>query len=211
MTARQYRRSERIEHPPARLYQLVRDIDQYSSFLPWCSRSVVHRQGGWAYGNSAPKDQAPESHAPENHAPENHAPENHAPENHAPENHAPENHAPENHAPENHEIVATLEMSMGPITQSFTTRNRLDPESEIEMTLVEGPFRQLHGLWRFTPEKGGCLIQLEVDFEFSNRLLDLAFGPLFRIACESLIGAFRQRADEQFGRKSRLPPSTSPS
>ena len=55
---------------------------------------------------------------------------------------------------ENHEIVATLEMSMGPITQSFTTRNRLDPESEIEMTLVEGPFRQLHGLWRFTPGKG---------------------------------------------------------
>ena len=176
MTARQYRRSERIEHSPARLYQLVRDIDQYSSFLPWCSRSVVHRQEGWAYGNSAPKDQAPESHAPEYH-----------------------------------EIVATLEMSMGPITQSFTTRNRLDPESEIEMTLVEGPFRQLHGLWRFTPEKGGCLIQLEVDFEFSNRLLDLAFGPLFRIACESLIGAFRQRADEQFGRKSRLPPFTSPS
>ena len=186
MTARQYRRSERIEHPPSRLYQLVRDIDQYSSFLPWCSRSVVHRQGGWAYGNNAPEDQAPESHAPENHA-------------------------PESHAPESHEIVATLEMSMGPITQSFTTRNRLDPESEIEMTLVEGPFRQLHGLWRFTPEKGGCLIQLEVDFEFSNRLLDLAFGPLFRIACESLIGAFRQRADEQFGRNSRLPPSTSPS
>ena len=46
---------------------------------------------------------------------------------------------------------------------------------------------------------------------FSNRLLDLAFGPLFRIACESLIGAFRQRADEQFGRRSRLPPSTRPS
>ena len=69
MTARQYRRSERIEHPPARLYQLVRDIDQYSSFLPWCSRSVVHRQEGWAYGNSAPKDQAPENHAPEESCP----------------------------------------------------------------------------------------------------------------------------------------------
>ena len=189
MTVKQYRQSERIDHHPAQLYQLVCDIDQYSSFLPWCSRSVVHPREGGARGNKAREGQAQENHVRENHVRENHVREKRAQENHD-------------------EIVATLEMSMGPISQSFTTRNRLDPEREIEMTLVEGPFRQLHGRWRFTPERGGCRIQLEIEFEFSNRLLDLALGPLFRLACESLIGAFRQRADE-LGHKPCLPPSTS--
>ena len=158
MTTRKYRRSEYVEHPPALLYQLVCDIDQYSSFLPWCSRSVVHSQ----------QDRAPGK-----------------------------------------DVFATLEMSMGPISQSFTTRNRVNPEKEIEMTLVEGPFRHLHGLWRFMPEQGGCRIDLDIDFEFSNRFIDLTFGPLFRFACESLIGAFRRRADE-LGH-SCLPHSTKPS
>ncbi len=190
MTARHYRRSEHVDHPPAQLYQLVCDIDRYSSFLPWCSRSFVHRQQDRVPGGQAPESQAPESQARKSQA--------------------RKSQARKSQARKSQEIVATLEMSMGPMSQSFTTRNRLVPETEIEMTLIEGPFRQLHGLWRFTPEERGCRIDLSVDFEFSNRFLDLAFGPLFRLACESLIGAFRRRADE-FRHNSCLPYSSSSS
>src|SRR6185312_10905055 len=47
-------------------------------------------------------------------------------------------------------VVAKLDLKFAGFSQSFTTRNVLDPPRRMEMNLVEGPFRTLHGVWDFT-------------------------------------------------------------
>ncbi len=46
-------------------------------------------------------------------------------------------------------LTARLDLRLGGMTQSFTTRNTLDPPQGILMQLVEGPFRTLDGAWSF--------------------------------------------------------------
>jgi ribosome-associated toxin RatA of RatAB toxin-antitoxin module len=93
------------------------------------------------------------------------------------------------------EVEARLEIAHSGIHKAFTTRNRLQPGRRIEMQLVEGPFRKLHGVWRFEPlGEAGSRVSLELDFEFSSKLLKMTFGPLFNKIASTLVDAFIQRA-----------------
>jgi ribosome-associated toxin RatA of RatAB toxin-antitoxin module len=92
-------------------------------------------------------------------------------------------------------IKATIELAKGALHKSFTTLNRLDAPNRIEMQLVDGPFRRLHGSWRFTAEEGrGTRVALDLEFEFSSRLMALAIGPVFNHVANSLVDAFVRRA-----------------
>jgi ribosome-associated toxin RatA of RatAB toxin-antitoxin module len=95
------------------------------------------------------------------------------------------------------EVVATLHIKRGPLRAEFTTRNLLDPESRVLMQLVKGPFRVLEGLWTLSPLGGmGCRVELEMRFEFSNRVAAALFEPLFEDTAASLVDAFVSRARE---------------
>jgi ribosome-associated toxin RatA of RatAB toxin-antitoxin module len=95
------------------------------------------------------------------------------------------------------ELRARLHFSGGGFEKSFTTCNRLQKDKMIELRLVDGPFRHLEGFWRFDQHgEGGCQIVLDLEFEFSNKLLSLAFGPFFHQAANSLVDAFSKRAEE---------------
>lgn len=92
-------------------------------------------------------------------------------------------------------IKATIELAKGALHKSFTTLNRLEAPHRIEMRLVDGPFRSLHGSWNFTEQKGrGTRIALDLEFEFANRLMALAIGPVFNHVANSLVDAFVRRA-----------------
>jgi len=95
--------------------------------------------------------------------------------------------------------TASISMSMPGVEQRFTTRNELEPERLIRMTLVEGPFSRLQGKWQFTPLGGiGCKIELDVSFAFNNSLVAATTRPAFSTICTSLVEAFCQRADDIF-------------
>jgi ribosome-associated toxin RatA of RatAB toxin-antitoxin module len=95
------------------------------------------------------------------------------------------------------EVVATLHIKRGPLRAEFTTRNLLDPESRVLMQLVKGPFRVLEGLWTLSPlGELGCRVELEMRFEFSNRVAAALFEPLFEDTAASLVDAFVRRARE---------------
>jgi len=80
-------------------------------------------------------------------------------------------------------LTARLEVRIGAMTQAFTTRNTLDPPSRIAMQLVEGPFRSLSGAWTFVAlGDSGCKIGLDLDFEYSGRLM----APIMRVGFEKL-------------------------
>jgi len=95
------------------------------------------------------------------------------------------------------EVVATLTIKRGPVKSEFTTRNLLEPDKRVLMQFVSGPFRVLEGLWTFTALGDlGCRVELEMRFEFANRLTNALFAPLFEDTAASLVDAFVKRARE---------------
>lgn len=98
------------------------------------------------------------------------------------------------------EARATLHLSFSGMRKSFTTCNRLQKDKMIEVRLIEGPFKRLEGFWRFEPlPDGGCHVVFDLTFDFSNRLLAMAFGPVFSQVAHGLVDAFCQRAEEVYG------------
>jgi coenzyme Q-binding protein COQ10 len=101
------------------------------------------------------------------------------------------------------ETIASLDLSTGPLHTKFTTRNRLHPPGRIELELVEGPFRELHGEWTFAPiADRGSRVRLRLRFAFANALNALVLEPVFEHVSRSLVDAFVRRAREIYdGRK----------
>lgn len=98
------------------------------------------------------------------------------------------------------EVQASLDISHSGVHKSFTTRNRLQPGQSIEMQLVEGPFKYLNGVWRFEAlGDAGSKVGLDLEFEFSSKLLGMTFGPIFSKIAGSLVDAFIQRAQKIYG------------
>ena len=95
------------------------------------------------------------------------------------------------------EVVATLNIKRGPLRAEFTTRNLLEPDRRVLMQFVSGPFRVLEGLWTLSPlGELGCRVELEMRFEFANRVAGTLFEPLFEDTAASLVDAFVKRARE---------------
>lgn len=99
------------------------------------------------------------------------------------------------------EISASLDLAKGGIHHVFSTRNELVPGKSIDIKLIDGPFQHLEGHWQFgmIGDNQGCRIQLDMDFEFSNRLISMALGPIFTQISGSLVDAFCKRAQEIYG------------
>lgn len=100
------------------------------------------------------------------------------------------------------EIRATIEIAHGSLRKSFTTCNRLQKGKMIEMRLEQGPFKHLEGFWRFdTLGERACKVSLDLDFEFSSKLVGLAMGPVFSQIANTLVDAFSKRAVDVYGKE----------
>ena len=94
-------------------------------------------------------------------------------------------------------LCGELEVSRVGISQSFSTCNQLFPYERIVIQLKEGPFKRLQGEWRFTAlREDACKVELELEFEFSGKLINSAFGAVFSQIANTLVDAFCKRADE---------------
>ena len=88
------------------------------------------------------------------------------------------------------------------IKQRFSTENRADPPQSIDMTLVDGPFRQLDGTWRFKPlGENACKIEFRLHYEFSSKLLEKIVGPVFHYIASTFVEAFVKRARQIYGQR----------
>ncbi|ELY4576212.1 type II toxin-antitoxin system RatA family toxin [Cronobacter turicensis] len=97
------------------------------------------------------------------------------------------------------QMTAAVEVSKAGISKTFTTRNTLISNQSILMHLVDGPFKKLMGGWKFTPlTEDACQIEFNLDFEFTNKLIELAFGRVFKELASSMVQAFSQRAKEVY-------------
>lgn len=105
------------------------------------------------------------------------------------------------HYRDDDQVKATLIFSKGGFEKAFTTLNRRHPGQMIDIRLVEGPFQHLEGIWRFEPlQAGGSKVSLDLEFEFSNRLLAMAFGRVFTQVATTLVDSFVRRAQAVYGK-----------
>jgi ribosome-associated toxin RatA of RatAB toxin-antitoxin module len=96
-------------------------------------------------------------------------------------------------------LCGRIEVARLGVRQTFSTCNKLDPPRYMQIDLMDGPFKKLTGGWTFTPLRAdACKVELELDFEFSGRLIDKAFGGIFGQIANSLVDAFVKRADEVY-------------
>jgi ribosome-associated toxin RatA of RatAB toxin-antitoxin module len=97
--------------------------------------------------------------------------------------------------------IATIEINYRGIRQSFTTANTKRGDESMQMSLREGPFRQLEGVWSFIPLGSvGCKVALRLDYSFANAVLEGAVGPVFGMIASTMIERFVARAESLYGR-----------
>lgn len=96
-------------------------------------------------------------------------------------------------------LEARLELSKAGVSQSFVTRNQLQPPHSMSMNLVDGPFKYLRGVWRFAPlGEQACKVTFELEFELQNRLLGMAVGKLFERVSNKQVDALCVRAKQVY-------------
>lgn len=100
-------------------------------------------------------------------------------------------------------MTAEVGISFGGIRQTFTTRNTHILDEEVGMTLVQGPFSQLDGVWRFHALGDGnqraCKVELVLNYGFDSATLATLVGPVFDKIAASMVDAFVKRAQQVYG------------
>lgn len=96
-------------------------------------------------------------------------------------------------------IEAELSIAKGGFSKSFSTRNRIDLGGKITVSLLDGPFSYLEGVWNFMPlREDASKITLDLEFEMSGMLASLAFGAVFNQICNTMVSSFTSRAKQVY-------------
>lgn len=97
--------------------------------------------------------------------------------------------------------VATIQIDYHHVKQSFTTENSKQRPVSIDMKLIEGPFKHLDGRFRITElAPDACKVEFQIEYQFSNKLLELVIGPVFSHIADTFVEAFILRADKVYAK-----------
>ena len=132
------------------MFDLITDVEQYPSFIPWCEKLTVTRR--WEEGGAEFMD-------------------------------------------------AAMTASFKVYRETVHTRVVMDrTRHKVTVDYLDGPFKHLHNVWTFTdrPERGDCLIDFYIEFEFRSKLLQVAIKPVFSEAVYRMVRAFETRAGEVY-------------
>ncbi len=97
------------------------------------------------------------------------------------------------------ELKASVQIGKASIGKWFTTHNKMQDGKTVEINLIDGPFKKLVGLWQFIAlDDDACKVVLDLEFEFSSKLIEVAFGSVFNHMANNMVKAFTQRANEVY-------------
>ena len=98
-------------------------------------------------------------------------------------------------------MVAQLTLKKAGVQQQFTTRNQLQRPHQIAMSLEDGPFKTLSGLWVFEPlSDAACKVSFSLDFEFKSAALAFAASGLFAHVANNLVASLCKRSDHVYSK-----------
>lgn len=97
-------------------------------------------------------------------------------------------------------LVARLDLKFAGLQQSFTTRNTVDRPRRLQMSLVDGPFRSLEGVWDFIAlGDDGCKVAFALDFDYAGRLGGGALKLGFQGLAGRMVDDFCREAERVYG------------
>jgi ribosome-associated toxin RatA of RatAB toxin-antitoxin module len=103
-------------------------------------------------------------------------------------------------------MTARLHLAIKGLHHSFTTRNLHVPDESVVVDLVDGPFSQLDGHWKFVAltkpaedEARACRIEFELRYAFSNSAFEAVLSPVFDRVANTLVDSFVKRAEQVYG------------
>lgn len=100
-------------------------------------------------------------------------------------------------------LLADLMIAYKLFREKFTSRVTLNnPERDISVALVQGPFRHLTNRWTFEAlPDNSCRVHFYLDFEFRNGMLQKLMNGVFSKAFARMMEAFLARAEMLYGAK----------
>ena len=110
-------------------------------------------------------------------------------------------------------MTARLGLSYAGVRQSFTTRNEQVQGESVRLTLVDGPFSTLDGVWLFKPlrqdatqppnpdEPVACRVEFDLAYAFSNRVFEAVLSPVFDQVANTFVDSFVKRAAQVYGER----------
>ena len=103
-------------------------------------------------------------------------------------------------------LTARLHLAYLGVRQTFTTRNDHVPDASVVLALVDGPFSQLDGTWRFLPvppaagaDAKACKIDFDLRYTFANAALEALISPVFDRIANTFVESFVKRAEQVYG------------
>lgn len=94
---------------------------------------------------------------------------------------------------------ARLHINYHGIKSDFSTVNDKVFPNHMLIKLVEGPFHHLDGGWNFTAlGERACKVEFSLHYEFSNKLIEKAVGPVFSHIANTFVDSFVKRAAQVF-------------
>ena len=99
--------------------------------------------------------------------------------------------------------TARLHLHFAGLRHAFTTHNCNTPDQSVVMALVDGPFSDLDGTWRFVPigaaGSAACRVEFDLRYAFSGRALEAVLSPVFDKVANTFVDSFVQRAERVYG------------
>ena len=99
--------------------------------------------------------------------------------------------------------TARLHLHYAGLRHAFTTRNQHQPEQSVVMRLVDGPFSDLDGTWRFVAigaaAAAACRVEFDLRYAFSSRALEAVLSPVFDRVANTFVDSFVTRAEQVYG------------
>ena len=103
-------------------------------------------------------------------------------------------------------MTARLGLNFAGVRHAFTTRAELIDGAQVTLSLIDGPFSRLDGLWRFHPlgtadTSSACRIEFELGYAFSSRPLETVLSPVFDRVANTFVDSFVKRAAQVYGER----------
>jgi ribosome-associated toxin RatA of RatAB toxin-antitoxin module len=96
--------------------------------------------------------------------------------------------------------AARIHINYHGLKANFSTENAKEAPRWMNIALRDGPFHAMDGGWRFTPlGETACKVEFRLRYEFSNKVLEKALGPVFHHIANTLVDSFVKRAQQLYG------------
>jgi ribosome-associated toxin RatA of RatAB toxin-antitoxin module len=97
--------------------------------------------------------------------------------------------------------TARIDIDYYGVRTHFTTENVNRAGKSIVVTLLDGPFRELNGEWRFKSLAAeAAKVEFDLTYTFANNVFEAAVGPVFRHIADTFVDAFVRRAESVYPR-----------